>query len=642
MKNKLSIGYVGAVFICVFLQQNSLKAQSFDELRKQYPDEKAVMLNRKLEYNISVKEGQPYVESNEVQQIAYLLSSATAYMSEYGFSHSDFQKLVTYKAFTKTPQDKKLKVTEFKTSTSKESSVFYDDYKRTTFNFPAVEPGAVGNLEVSWQNKDPHLLSPYYFANYMPMVNSELRVTVSKDVSIKYHLMGQDTSRIVIKVENSHGNKVYSFMYKNVPSERRYPDAPDFAWFSPHVLFYIENYKDQYGKAISYLSNADDLYRLNYSYIKAINKTINPELKHIVDSLTKNITLPDVKAKNIYNWVQRNIKYVAFENGMEGFVPRDAGLVCNRRFGDCKDMASILTEMINTAGVPAYFTWIGTRDLPYKFSEVPLPIVSNHMICAIKLDGKFVFLDGTDPTCVFGTPSYAIQDKEAMISINENEYKIVKVPTIEKATNVLTDTTWLEITPTGIKGQIKQSLQGYFASNAYAKLMYMNGRTMDESMKAEFARGSNKFRLDTFHVDKKQIADHVSLFADFSLPDYAKKIGNEYYLNLNLFKFYANEQIDYPRRSMPVEFDFKYIKRYVTMLKIPDGYKVSYLPKGKSFHNNVWGFNLQYEQKGNYVILTQELDNENLLLTSDQFQPWNKVLENLSPLYKETLSLIKI
>ena len=640
MKNK-SFLLCFYAFICQLLFPGILKAQSFDSIRKQFPDEKAVLLNRTLEYNIDLKDGQPYVESHELQQIEYLLGSATAYMGEYGFSHSDFQQLVAYEAYTLTTGDKKLKVNEFKTSTNKESFVFYDDVKLTTFNFPSVEPGAIGNLQVSWNNKDPHLLSPFYFTSYIPVVNSELKITVSKDITLKYLLMGLDTNNISIHVESKHRNNIYTFQYKNCPADKRYPDAPGFAWYSPHLIFYIENYKDDKGNIVPYLSNSDDLYQLNYSFIKTINSKVSTELKHIVDSLTANLTSPEGKAKNIYSWVQHNIKYVAFEDGMEGFIPRDAGLVCNRRFGDCKDMASILTEMMNAAGISAYFTWIGTRDLPYKFSEVPLPLVSNHMICAIKLDGKFIFLDATDPTCVFGMPSSATQDKEAMIAINEKEYKILKVPVMEKNRNVLIDSTWLELTSTGIKGKIKRNLTGYLSMDMYGKLMYWSKKNMKEDVKDEFERGSNKFQLDTFYIDKKPTTDEISLFAGFSLLDYAKKIGNDYYLNLNLFKFFENEEIDYPRRKVPIEYNFEFTKKYVTLLKIPEGYKLSFLPQSKSYHNKVWGFDLQYEQKGNWVILTQEFDNENLALTSDKFELWNKVLENLFPLYKETLSLTK-
>jgi transglutaminase-like putative cysteine protease len=630
---------LAAALSCILLFNNGLKAQNFESLQKQFPGEKAVLLNKSLQYNINIKNGQPYVESHETQQIEYLLGTATAYMGQYGFSHSDFQKLLTYEAYTRTPNDKKLKVSEFKTITDKEDFVFYDDVKETTFNFPAVEPGAIGNLDVSWHNTDPHLLSPYYFTNYMPAVNSELKLTVSKDISLKYKLIGLDTNNITVTVDNKHSGTVYTFQYKNCPSDKRYPDAPEFAWYSPHVIFYIENYKDDKGNVVPYLSNTNDLYKLQYGFIKTVNTTIDPGLKHIVDSLTLKLTTPESKAKSIYSWVQHNIKYVAFEDGMGGFVPRDAGMVCSRRFGDCKDMASILTEMMTAAKIPAYFTWIGTRDLPYKFSNVPLPLVSNHMICAIKLNGEFIFLDGTDPTCVFGLTPSGIQDKEAMIGISENEFKIVKVPVIAKEKNTVADTTWMELTKDGIKGKIKRDLRGYYAMNTYGHMMYWKDKDMKENMKDNFERGSNKFKLDTFKIEKKETNNEIVLNGEFTLPDYAKKLGTEYYLNLNLFKFFQNEQIDYPKRKMPIEHDFKWVRKYITMLKIPEGYKVTYLPQSKSFHNKVWGFEMQYTQKGNWITLTQEFDNESLMLDNDQFEQWNKVLENLLPLYKETLSL---
>lgn len=642
MKNKLWGRQVAKVFAGIFFViPGILKAQSVDELRKQYPDEKAVFLNKTIEYTITLKNGQPNVESHEIQQITYLSSIAATFMGQFSFSHSSFKKVLKYQAYTQTPDKKKLKVTDFKTTTSTESSVFYDDFKTTAFNFPGVEQGATGSLDVSYQDTDPHMLTPFYFSSWIPVINSALKLTVAKNINVRYRLLGADTSHIVVNVENSHGNKVYTFMYKNCPDDKRYADAPSFQWYEPHVVFYIDSYKDG-DKPVSYLSNAADLYRLSYGYIKNINNTVGPELKHVVDSLTSSLPQPEAKARAIYHWVQQNIKYVAFEDGMEGLVPRDAGLVCSRRFGDCKDMASILTEMLNATGIPAYFVWIGTRDLPYKFSDLPLPLVSNHMICAAKLNDKFVFLDGTDPTCIFGRPSAGIQDKEAMIAINDNDYKIVTVPAVEKSANLLTDTTWLELTDKGLKGRIKENLDGYFATDMYGKLMYTNNKSIHDEMKDEFSRGSNTFQLDTFAVERQPTTDKITLLANFTLPNYAKKIAGDYYLNLNLFKFYVDDQIDYPKRTMPIKFEFKFVKKYVTMLKVPDGYKVSYLPQGKSFHNNIWGFDLEYQQKGNYIIFTQQFDNNDLILTTDKFQSWNKVLEYLYPLYKESISLSKI
>ncbi|PWT70733.1 MAG: hypothetical protein C5B59_20230 [Bacteroidetes bacterium] len=640
MKTSL-INIVGSILLATILLPVFGSSQSLEEIKSKFPDENAVFLTKALHYKISLNNGQPAVESDELQRIEYLTAQAPADMSRHGFFQSDFQQVVAYEAFTQTARDKKLKVNDFKTSTNKEDFVFYDDVKETTFDFPSIGEGAIGNLRVSWINKNPYLLSPFYFSGGIPVINSELKINVAKGINIKYRLFGQDTTKVVVNIENNRNESVYTFRYKDCPAERRYGDAPSSAWYATHVIFYIDSYKDENGGTVHYLSSLDDLYRLNYSFVHKINDSVGSELRHIVDSLTSKIKSPEARARKIYGWVQQQIKYVAFEEGMEGFVPRDANLVCKRRFGDCKDMSSILTIMMKAANIPAHYTWIGTHDLPYEFSELHLPLVSNHMICTIELNNKFVFLDGTDPTCIFGFPSYAIQDKEALIAINDSAYKVAKVPVIEKNKNVLVDSTWLELTPNGsINGRIKKCLTGYFSTHMHGKMIYVDKNNLNQELKDDFRRGSNKFQLDSCHYTAPG-ADTAFLYASFKLPDYAKKLADDYFLNMNLYKFYEHEEIDYPKRKMPIEYNFKYSKKYVILLKIPDGYRVDYLPKSKTFHNDVWGFDMQYEQKGNYVILSQQFDNDYLLLQNSQFESWNKVLENLFPLYKETLSLSK-
>lgn len=618
-------------------------AQNVEELKRRFPGEEAVMLNSTEQYRIRIKEGAPYIESKESQQLMYLTANAAAYLSQYGFSNSSFHEVKEYEAYTQTAENKKIKVTSFKTGSSKSASVFYDDVKETRFDFPAIGPGATGNLNMQIIHKKPYLLSPHYFARSIPVINDVLSITFPKDISVKYVLKGQDTDKIKFTQDSRGGDITYTFQVKDLAPEKDYDDAPGAAYYSPHIVFYIEKYKNDKGEQVSYLADTNDLYKLNSSFIKDINKQAGPELKRIVDSLTIGVTAQEEKARRIYRWVQDHIKYVAFEDGMEGFIPRDANFVCSRRFGDCKDMSSILTLMLNTAGVPAYHTWIGTRDLPYTYRETPLPIVDNHMICAIQLKkNEFIFLDGTDPTCVFGIPSSAIQEKEAMIALGDGQYSIVKVPSPPKEINRLTDSCFLQLTDKGITGRANIHLSGYYAMNTHGMLNYYNNEKDRENyMKRRFARGSNKFHLTGSETGDLNDKNHVTLTGRFELQDYARKIGDEWYLNINLQKLYEHQEIDYPKRKMPVEYDFRSTIKYVTVLTIPDGFTVSYLPKSNSFKNDVWGFSMNYEQKGNTIILTQEFYNDHLLLTPDRFKAWNEVLEHLFPLYKESISLSK-
>jgi hypothetical protein len=161
----------------------------------------------------------------------------------------------------------------------------------------------------------------------------------------------------------------------------------------------------------------------------------------------------------------------------------------------------------------------------------------------------------------------------------------------------------------------------------------------EQRLKDRLYRGSNKFRLESFQIGDRSDKAHMQITGEFALQDYARHIGNDWYLNMNLVKWYEHDEIDYPKRKMPIEFEFHDQRKYVIVLNIPPGYHVSYMPAGKSYHNKVWGFRISYENKGGQLILTEEFDNDYLLLTADQFADWNKVLENLFPLYKETVSL---
>lgn len=616
--------------------------QKPEDIRKKFPGQEAVLLNTSTQYKISVKNGEPYVESRENEQLMFLSANAASYLGRYGFSNSHFHEVTEFEAFTKTADNKKVKVTNFKTSDRQSGSVFYDDVKETSFDFPAIGPGAIGTLNQKIIHRKAYLLSPHYFGSSVPIVHNELLISFPKDMSVKYVVKGLNPEKVLFSQDKRGGEITYKFEMNDVEALQRYPDAPEAPYYIPHVVFYIEKYKNEKGAEVDYLSDTNALYRLNSSFIKDINKEAGPELKRIVDSLTKGVSSQEQKARNIYQWVQTHIKYVAFEHGMEGFIPRDANFVCDRRYGDCKDMSSILTLMLNTAGVPAYYTWIGTRSLPYSYRETPLPMVSNHMICAIQLKkDEFIFLDGTDPTCVFGLPPAGIQEKEAMIGLGPDQYRIVTVPSIKKEISVKTDSCFLQITEKGITGRIRQELTGYFAMNTNGTLSYINEKDKERYMKGKLSRGSNKFNLIDYQVADKISNDRVTLTAKFELQDYARKLGDEWYLNLNLHKLYEHQEIDYPKRKSPIDLDFRYIHRYVIQLTIPEGYKVNNLPKSKSFRNDIWGFSMNYSQQGNIVTLAQEFYNDHLLLQPDQFKAWNEVLEHLFPLYKESIYISK-
>ena len=92
------------------------------------------------------------------------------------------------------------------------------------------------------------------------------------------------------------------------------------SYYSPHLIFYIKKYKDSTGQQ-KVLGSIDDLYRFYSHTLKDINKENQSALQLETISIIKGETTDYEKTKKIFDYVQSKINYVAFEDGMGGFIP---------------------------------------------------------------------------------------------------------------------------------------------------------------------------------------------------------------------------------------------------------------------------------------------------------------------------------
>src|SRR5690606_20483038 len=135
------------------------------------------------------------------------------------------------------------------------------------------------------------------------------------------------------------------------------------------------------------------------------------------------------KIKAIYYWVQDNIRYVAFEDGLAGFIPDNCQNVYQKLYGDCKGSANLLKEMLILAGFDARLVWIGTRDIIPLSASIPSIATSNHMIAAVEHNGDWLYLDGTTSFQPIGEYQDQIQGQETMIEgVGKDDFILSKVP----------------------------------------------------------------------------------------------------------------------------------------------------------------------------------------------------------------------
>jgi hypothetical protein len=126
-------------------------------------------------------------------------------------------------------------------------------------------------------------------------------------------------------------------------------------------------------------------------------------------------------AKACFQYVQKEIQYLDIENGLNALIPRPANQTISNKYGDCKDMALLLHQLLTTFGFESYLSISKTSSKQDSF-DFPSISMANHMIVSLHLNNEYYFLDATEKECSFGDPSLQIIGTEAFLIQRKEAY----------------------------------------------------------------------------------------------------------------------------------------------------------------------------------------------------------------------------
>jgi hypothetical protein len=579
--------------------------------------------------------------SKQISEQAEYLTAKKLYFANESLGFDSFTSIEDIDAFTFLPStNKTINVDYIETKREFDNGIFYSDQESKDFTFPAVTKGAVTNLNYKEVIKDPRFLGIFRFGTYVPTKSAQLSIEFPKNVTIGYIDFNTENIPIDFKKETSNSKNIYTWTVQNIDGFQGEDKSEAALYYLPHIIIYIKSYEVN-GKKHNVLNDVNDLYKWYASLVKQIDVTALDRVYKIADDITKDIPNKRDKAEALFNWVQNNITYVAFEDGLGGFIPRNAASVCDKRYGDCKDMANLLFEMLNHIGIESYRTWIGTRNRPYSYFQVPTPMVDNHMINTAIIEQDTIFLDATDSYVPFGMPSAFTQTKEALLGIDSNTFKVIKVPiqNADKSQSIISSNITLE---NGIiKVSEKRAFTGYEKVDFITDYTYKKeDKTEEEFLNTTFTLGNNKtnyinIKKENFNNNNKPLL----LSYDLSIDNYAKTVANKIYINLNIDRVLSKSKIELEGRKYSKKIDNTFKKSYITTFTIPKDYKVNYIPKDLSYTNPEYGFNISYIQKDNTIIENKTIYVNTLSIKNEDFQAWNDFIKSLSKAYKKSIIL---
>jgi hypothetical protein len=202
---------------------------------------------------------------------------------------------------------------------------------------------------------------------------------------------------------------------------------------------------------------------------------------------------------------------------------------------------------------------------------------------------KTYFLDATGRYLPLEIPAAFIQGKEALIGFGEGKFRIETVPVMPPKTNSYIQKSVLRIKDKHIIGTEKTTLSGYYKIDFFNELETNSSDTeLKDYYTQKLRKGSNKFLTESFEEMNKYTYDEdFRIKYQFNIKDYAKQLGDEIYVNLNL-KREASDFRTETERENEIEVTYKSYYSFENTMDIPKNYSLEYMPENYEL-NNAYG-----------------------------------------------------
>lgn len=617
-------------FCCAFSQKlDDELVNRASELSKIYDEAQVVLLNSQSNYSFYLDRKTDHLNAQRNEKHNYLaLTSNVEFVIRLYFNDKSYIDDYSIEA------DKGKSFSYNKLCGHFQSGdVFYSDAQICAYKLNFEYKGRSALFQANTVYTDPKYITQIFFHDDVPVLEREIKIEVPVFADIELVEMNfedYDISKQVTKGEVT----TYTYKLKNIKALESSDDTPGHLHYLPHILILTKSYQSK-GQSVSVLSSTDDLYSW-YRQLTSDLKYDAETLKEMARGITDGLSSDQEKVEAIYYWVQDNIKYIAFENGLAGFKPEEAEKVLYNRYGDCKGMANLTKSMLRTLGFNARLAWLGTSIIPYTY-DIPSLAVDNHMVCTVDLAGKRFVLDATEKFNSLGYNAERIQGKQILIENNEDY--IIDTVTVEPLDRYLQESKLIySVKNNQLTGKGTSNFQGEHKKELIHFIDNQKKEDLDKILQTIVSGNSNMdyFKINE-HSDFKR-KEPLTISYDINLKDHLNAFGNEMYLDLDYSEEFKDAEVEEDRLA-PLSFGRKRFERTVAEFIIPSGYMISYLPSNLSVANDYYAFNFNYEKKGNKIIYSKEVKIFNKTLPESQFKEWNLTIDQVNKFYNDQIIL---
>lgn len=449
-----------------------------------------------------------------------------------------------------------------------------DDGYVTSFSVNASNFPVTIDLSYEMKYKGTLFYPPFHIVYpEMSVLHSSYTAKVPSSLDLRYK---EKNIKLQPETKDDGKTKTYTWRVQNlVPMQHEdggaeYNDRYPVIEFAPNK-FSIYGYTgdlsswQQYGVWIKQLYNGLD--------------ALPDERKAFFADLVKNAKSDREKIRLIYEYLQKNFRYVSIQLGIGGFKPFSAKFTDEKKYGDCKGLSNYMKAALNSVGIQSNLAIInaGYNSIPV---DPGFPHQGfNHVILCVPQKQDSIWLECTSSTIDFAELSTFTENRYALL-ITENGGVLVPTPASKPNSNVQSTVTTIRLKEDGSadtetifrsKGEFKEVMNGILKSKLdEQKEGIVLGLSFKQPDNFEFTKREDP---GTFVTGLKMEIEKV--------PDFTA--GSKIFLSQRIYKIWNRKLPRSENRKLDYYFRFPFELNDTTIYILPEGYKTDALPPAKEF-----------------------------------------------------------
>lgn len=282
---------------------------------------------------------------------------------------------------------KKIRLRDLQSVSYQDQYSLYDDTQIKIFEIDAVSLPV--RVEISMQRISS---SNFFIENWYPITYYNQKVRKAKlelkypdiiGIRYKEQAINSPKSEVKDNRDNTLSWKLEDLKVLKVGTDEPIP-VIEIAPQRFSLEGYTSNMDSWEGLAafIAKLNHQKETLPLNFS----------EEVKQMVEGIESDYE----KVSVLYNYLQKNYRYVAISLGIGGWMPRPATEVIATKYGECKALSTLMKGMLSAIGIESQYTLVFAGD-DYRPLDREFPINQfNHAMLRVPLKEEVIWLECTN------------------------------------------------------------------------------------------------------------------------------------------------------------------------------------------------------------------------------------------------------